>query len=103
MGEVHSGREAATARTGGRPQFPTAAASEWDHLLMDQDDPEKRIAEVEGQLAEQNRGADLPPLGPDRAQPGSASNSDTAQRRFAVTAMPNIRKIYFTCGLLLVG
>jgi len=31
----------------------------WDHLLMDQDDPEKRIAELERQLAEQKRIAEL--------------------------------------------
>jgi hypothetical protein len=29
------------------------AAQGWDHLLMDQDDPEKRIADLEHQLAEQ--------------------------------------------------
>jgi hypothetical protein len=30
-------------------------------LLVDQDDPEKRIAELERQLAERQRGAGLPP------------------------------------------
>jgi hypothetical protein len=40
------------------------AASGWDHLLMDQDDPEKRIADLEHQLAERMRGADLPPALP---------------------------------------
>ncbi len=29
------------------------AACGWDHLLMDHDDPDKRIADLEGQLAEQ--------------------------------------------------
>lgn len=34
---------------------------------MDQDDPERRIAELERQLAAQKRGADLPPASPDHA------------------------------------
>ncbi|OMC12099.1 hypothetical protein [Mycobacterium sp. SP-6446] len=34
---------------------------------MEQDDPERRIAELERQLAAQNRGADVPPAGADRA------------------------------------
>jgi hypothetical protein len=33
-----------------QPRLP-----EWDHLLMNQDDPEKRIAELERQLAEEKR------------------------------------------------
>jgi TM2 domain-containing membrane protein YozV len=32
--------------------LPAAAASGWDHERVDQDDPEKRIAELENQLAE---------------------------------------------------
>jgi NADPH-dependent 2,4-dienoyl-CoA reductase/sulfur reductase-like enzyme len=44
--------------------FLPGAASGWDHLLMDQDDPEKRIADLEHQLAERMRGADLPPAPP---------------------------------------
>ena len=44
--------------------FLHGAASRWDHLLMDQEDPEKRIAELERQLAERKRGADLPPALP---------------------------------------
>jgi hypothetical protein len=35
-----------------------------DDLLMDQGDPEKRIADLERQLAEQRHGADLPPQTP---------------------------------------
>src|SRR5262249_11842592 len=35
------------------------AASRWDHFLMDEDDPEQRIAELERQLAER-RGAGGP-------------------------------------------
>jgi hypothetical protein len=42
--------------------FLPGAASGWDHLLMD--DPEKRIADLEHQLAERMRGADLPPAPP---------------------------------------
>ena len=37
----------------------TSAAGGWHDLLMDQDDPEKRIAELEQQVAEQKRIADL--------------------------------------------
>jgi hypothetical protein len=37
------------------PQVSAAPASKWDHLLMDQDDLEKRVAELERQLAEQKR------------------------------------------------
>lgn len=36
-------------------------------MLMDRDDPERRIAELERQLAAQKRGADLPPASADRA------------------------------------
>jgi hypothetical protein len=36
-------------------------------LLVDEDDPEKRIAELERRLAEQNRGAGLPPASADAA------------------------------------
>jgi hypothetical protein len=36
-------------------------------LAVDQDDPEKRIAELERQLAERQRGADLPPASADAA------------------------------------
>ena len=67
---------------------------------MKQDDPEKCFADLERQLAEQHQSADLPPVGAERAQPGSASNSDPAQRRFVVNAMPSTRKIYSTFGLL---
>ena len=44
--------------------FLPGAASGWDHLLMDQDDPARRIADLERQLAEQKRGADLAPASP---------------------------------------
>ena len=44
-----------------------AVAAGWDHLLVDEDDPEKRIAELERRLAEQNRGAGLPPASADAA------------------------------------
>jgi hypothetical protein len=36
-------------------------------LLMDQDDPDQRVADLEGRLATQRRGADLPPASPDHA------------------------------------
>jgi streptogramin lyase len=50
-----------------------------DKLLTDHGDPEKRIADLEHQLAERNRGAALPPAGP----PDVA-----ASRRFVVSAAP---------------
>ena len=37
---------------GGCPRSLAAAACGWNHLLRHQDDPEKRIAELEHQLAE---------------------------------------------------
>jgi hypothetical protein len=45
---------------GGRPRFPARRGTRWDHLLVDEDDPEKRIAELERQLAERQLGAGLP-------------------------------------------
>ena len=62
-----------------------------------------RVDNLERQLAQQKRGADLPPVGPDRAQPASASKSDSTPHRFVVSAMPNIRKIIATFGLLFLG
>jgi hypothetical protein len=50
-----------------------------DDLLTDHGDPEKRIADLEHRLAEQKRGADLPPAGPPDA---------AASRRFVVSAAP---------------
>jgi hypothetical protein len=47
-------------------------------LLVDQDDPEKRIADLEHQLADQKRGADLPPGQPPQqanTAPGTGSGS----------------------------
>ena len=70
---------------------------------MNRDDPEERIAELERQLAEQKHGVVLPPVGPDRVQPGSASNSDPAQRRFVARIIPNVRQNYVTFGLLFAG
>src|ERR1700752_3319409 len=52
-------RETPTSRTAGRRPFLAATTSGWDDLLMDQHDPEKRIAELERQLAEQKRIAEL--------------------------------------------
>jgi DNA-binding beta-propeller fold protein YncE len=50
-----------------------------DNLLTDHGDPEKRIADLEHQLAERQRGADLPPASP----PDGA-----ASRRFVASAAP---------------
>jgi hypothetical protein len=47
-------------------RFAAPAVRRWDHLPMDQDDPERRIAELERQLAVQKRGTDLPPASADR-------------------------------------
>jgi hypothetical protein len=54
------GREAPTSYRRAYAISCPARFPERDHLLMDQDDPEQRIAELEHQLAEQKRGADLP-------------------------------------------
>ena len=45
-------------------------ASGWDHALMDRDDPEKRIADLERQLAERQLGAALPLASPEAAASG---------------------------------
>jgi sugar lactone lactonase YvrE len=50
-----------------------------DKLLTDHGDPEKRIADLEHQLAERKRDADLPPVGPPDA---------AASRRFVASAAP---------------
>ena len=50
-----------------------------DNLLTDHDDPEKRIADLEHQLAQRKPGADLPP-----ASPHDAATS----RRFVTSAAP---------------
>ena len=65
-------------RTGVHWRLPAGAAAGWDHLLVDHDDPEKRIAELEGQLADslkppvQQQAAGIRPAGwyPD---PGGAA------------------------------
>jgi hypothetical protein len=72
-------------------------------LLMDQDDPEKRIADLERQLAEQKRGADRPPVASERPQAGSISNSDPARRRFVVSVMPKAWQRYSVIGLLFLA
>jgi hypothetical protein len=46
---------------------------------MDQDDPEKRIADLENQLAGESRGADLPPAQPPR--PMNATKRTASGRR----------------------
>lgn len=70
---------------------------------MVQDDPEQRIADLERQLAEQKRGVAPLPAESDHARPGSASNSDPAQRRFAARIIPNARQNLITWGLLSAG
>jgi hypothetical protein len=65
IGKEHFSREASTARNWrAHAIFFPAQLPRWDDLLMDEDDPEKRIAELERQLAERKRGADLPPALP---------------------------------------
>ena len=49
------------------PDLAEPAAPGWDHLQVGEDDPEKRIADLERRLAEQKRGTDLPPASPDHA------------------------------------
>lgn len=50
------------------PDLAAPAAQGWDHLLVDQNEPKQRIAELERKLAEQKRGTDdLLPAGPDQA------------------------------------
>ena len=55
---------------------------------MDQDDPEKRIADLEQQLAQQN--------------PGSASDSVADQRRFVATRIADTRQSVRAFGLVMV-
>lgn len=50
-----------------------------DKLLTDHGDPEKRIADLEHQLAERKRGADVPP---------SSATDASLSRRFVVSAAP---------------
>lgn len=77
------------------PRIPvlSCSASWWDHFLMDKDDPEQRIADLERQLAEKQRGADLPPAGPYQAQPHSGSARGVAERRFVASAVPSGKQI----------
>jgi hypothetical protein len=42
-------------------RYPACRAAKWDDLLVDQDDPEKRIAELERRLAEHQRFAEPRP------------------------------------------
>jgi hypothetical protein len=53
-----------------------------DHLLIDQGDPEKRIADLERQVADQKRGADLPPAqAPQPANAAPHTGSDSRKSR----------------------
>lgn len=54
--------------------------------MVDQDDPEKRIAELERQLAARKRGADLPPASPD--------NAAASGRFVAFPAPPGTKQMY---------
>jgi sugar lactone lactonase YvrE len=56
-----------------------------DNSLIDQDDPEKRIADLEHQLAERKRGAGLPPAGP--------HDTATARRFVAMAAPPSTKQM----------
>lgn len=66
---MRNARLRANFRTDHPWRLPAVAASGWDHLLVDDDDPEKRIAELEGQLADsmkppdQQQAAGLKPAG----------------------------------------
>jgi hypothetical protein len=62
-------------------------------LLVEQDDPEQRVADLEHQLAERQRGADLPPASPDAAP---------TLGRFLASAAPGSSKrgLAFTFGML---
>lgn len=66
----------------------------WDHLLMAQDDPEKRIADLEHQLAEQKRGAGLPLASPDDTAPS---------RRFVASGSTSPMQIARGCGVMFVA
>lgn len=60
---------------------------------MDQDDPENRIADLERQLAERKRGADLPRVSADHA---------AASRRFEASTMRGTTHICVTSDGLTV-
>jgi hypothetical protein len=62
------------------------AAQGWDHLLVDPDDPEQRIARLERQLSEQSRDAQPRPTGKARrrSQPAGPDRA-AASRRFVAT------------------
>jgi hypothetical protein len=71
---------------------------------MNQDDPEKRIADLERQLAGQNRGDDLPPTSADHVQPRAGSTPGLAQRRLPARARPSdkqVRAFHFGFGAAL--
>jgi hypothetical protein len=68
------------------PVLAAPAAHGWDHLLVDPDDPEHRIARLERQLSEQSRDAQPRPTGKAR-RPSQPAGSDraAASRRFVAT------------------
>ena len=70
---------------------------------MDPEDPEKRIADLERQLGEQQRGADPLPVAPDRPEAGSTSDADPAGRRFKVSVMPKTWQRFATYGFLFLA
>jgi uncharacterized membrane protein len=70
---------------------------------MDQNDPEKRIADLERQLGEQRRGAELPPLAPHPPQAGPLSNSDPTGRRFVVRAVSKAWARYCVIGFMFLA
>jgi len=59
--------EALTARTDGGATIRSAVRLGWEDLLVDEDDPEKRTADLEHHLAGQKRDADLGPAHHDAA------------------------------------
>jgi hypothetical protein len=73
-------------------RFTVRAAPWWDHLLVDQDDPEKRLAGLEDQPAERQRVADRLPV-----RPGESA----ALGRFVASAAPmtSRRRVTFIFGM----
>jgi hypothetical protein len=70
-------------------RYPACRAAKWDDLLVDQDDPEKRIAELERRLAEHQRFAE-PRSSVDPSHPGVVGTpvgaEAAAHRSFVATA-----------------
>jgi DivIVA domain-containing protein len=77
----------ATGCTGGHARFPAVAVSWWDDLLMDPDDPEKRIARLESQLAEQRGMAQPEPRQAGAVPPSGLTAEDVRNVAFSDAAV----------------